>query len=262
MAVARLGGVDLFYEVRGEGRPVVLIAGYTCDHLFWSRIVPALAHKSQVVVFDNRGVGRTKDDGTPLTVELMAGDAAALIEHLKLSRPVVVGQSMGGAIVQTMLARFPHVCGPCVILNSAAAFRTAPMKGLNSLLELRKAGVDLDLLIEASLPWVQGSEWLSNPENIAAFKAAIQYNPFPQSVSDQERQLRAVQQFDARSINQPWPLPATVVTATEDILVMPSEGKTLAEQLGATFIEIPGGHGSPIEQPERVSHILTEVLGE
>ena len=260
MAVARLDGVDLFYEVRGKGRPIVLIAGYTCDHTFWNGIVPALAHAGRVVALDNRGVGRTKDDGKPLTIELMARDAAALIEHLKLSRPVVVGQSMGGAIVQAMLARLPHVCGPCVILNSAAAFRTAPMKALESLLELRKAGVDLDLVIDASLPWVQGSEWLSNPDNIAAVKAAIKYNPFPQSASDQERQLRAVQQFDARPINKPWPLPATVVSAAEDVLVMPSEGKMLAEQLGATFIEIPGGHGSPIEQPERVSRILIEAI--
>jgi 3-oxoadipate enol-lactonase len=57
-------------------------------------------------------------------------------------------------------------------------------------------------------------------------------------------------------------LPATIVSATEDILAMPSEGKMLAEQLGATFIEIPGGHGSPIEQPERVSRILMEAMGQ
>ena len=43
---------------------------------------------------------------------------------------------------------------------------------------------------------------------------------------------------------------------------MPSEGKMLADQLGATFIEVPGGHGSPIEQPERVSRIVMEAIGQ
>ena len=53
-----------------------------------------------------------------------------------------------------------------------------------------------------------------------------------------------------------------VVSAAEDVIAMPSEGKMLAEQLSATFIEIPGGHGSPIEQPERVSRIVMEAIGQ
>ena len=262
MSVAHLNGVDLFYDVRGTGQPVVLIAGYTCDHTFWNGIVPALANRFQVIVLDNRAVGRTKDNGQPLSIELMAADAAALIAHLKLSRPAVVGQSMGGAIVQTMLSRFSHVCGPAVILNSAAVFRPVALKALDSLLALRKSGTDLDLLIDAVLPWVQGSEWLSDPQNIAAFKAAIMQNPVPQSVTDQERQLRAIEAFDACSVNTPWPLSATVVSGSEDVLALPDEGRALAEQLGATFIEIPGGHGSPIEQPARVARILIDAAAQ
>jgi 3-oxoadipate enol-lactonase len=262
MAVAKLGDLEMYYEVHGKGLPVVLIAGYTCDHTFWNGILPTLKQQFQVVVFDNRGIGRTKDGGTPFSIEAMAADTAKLIEFLGLHRPAIVGQSMGGAIAQAMLAQVPEVCSRCVIVNSTQTFRTAAILALQSLLALRKADIDFDLLIDASLPWLNGSEWLSRPENIAQFKAALRANPLPQPVADQERQLMALKPFDARPSNKPVHCPTLVISATEDVLAPPKEGKALAKRLGAGFVEIPGGHASPMEQPARLSAILTEFLGQ
>ncbi|GGA80006.1 lipolytic protein [Brucella endophytica] len=252
--------IDIYYEVHGSGPPIVLIAGYTCDHTFWDAMVPHLADQFQVVTFDNRGVGRTKDDGKPFTVADMAVDTAALIQRLKLDRPAIVGQSMGGTIAQTVLVQFPELCGRCVILNSAAVFRRAALMALENLLALRKAGADFDLLVDATLPWVAGSDWLAQPENIATFKTALKQNPVPQSAADQERQLAALMKFDARSWNKPWREPALVVSAAEDVLALPTEGKALAKSLGAKYVEIPGGHGSPIEQPQRLARLLMKFL--
>jgi 3-oxoadipate enol-lactonase len=134
MAVARINDIDLYYEVHGEGDPLVLVAGYTCDHAFWSGVVPGLAKRFRVVTFDNRAVGRTKDAGHPFSIETMAADTAGLIRQLGLFRPAIVGQSMGGAIAQTMLARFPDVCGRCVIVNSTSSFSPAAIMALESLL--------------------------------------------------------------------------------------------------------------------------------
>ncbi|WP_420960206.1 alpha/beta fold hydrolase [Brucella sp. IR073] len=256
----KLNNIDLYYEVQGKGDPIVLIAGYTCDHTFWDAMVPALARKFQVVTFDNRGIGRTKDGGKPFSVKDMAKDTAALIKHLKLGRPAIIGQSMGGAIAQTMLAQFPEVCGRCVILNSTAVFRQAALMALESLLALRHAGVDFDHLVDATLPWVAGSEWLTQSENIAAFKTLLKENPVPQSAADQARQLAALKPFDAQPWNKPWSHPSLVVSASEDVLALPTEGRALAKSLGAKFVEIPGGHGSPVEQTERLSRILIEFL--
>jgi 3-oxoadipate enol-lactonase len=257
----KIKNADIYYEIHGSGPPIVLIAGYTCDHTFWNAMLPALAEHFQVLVFDNRGVGRTTDDGRPFSVEDMAADTAALIKRLKLKRPAIVGQSMGGLIAQTMLARFPDQCGRCVILNSAECFRPAAVMALESLLALRKADVDFDLLVDATLPWLAGSGWLSQPENIAAFKTALKENPAPQTLHDQERQLTALKQFDARAFNKPWHYPALVISAAEDILAPPSGGMALATSLEAQFIKIPGGHGSPVEQPRRLSRVLIEFLG-
>lgn len=260
IATAKLDTIDIYYEIYGRGRPVILVAGYTCDHTFWQGVLPYLAKRFQVITFDNRAIGSTTDHGKPFSVDTMAADTAGLIRHLGLEKPAVVGQSMGGAIVQTLLVRYPELCGPCAILNSSQKFDTVTIKALESLLELRKANIDFNLLINATLPWLSGGEWLSKAENVADFKRALLANPAPQSVADQERQLSALRSFDARMLNKPWKYPAMVVSATEDRVASVHEGRALAGSLDARFFEVPGGHASPGEQPEKISKLLAEFL--
>jgi pimeloyl-ACP methyl ester carboxylesterase len=256
MPNAKLGNLDIYYEIHGNGHPLVLIAGYTCDYTFWSGVVPLLSERFQVVVFDNRGSGRTIDEGRAFSIETMADDAAALIGYLSLFKPIVIGQSMGGAIVQAMLLRYAEVCGPCVIMNSTMAFSLTACMALDALLALRKANMDMDLLIDACLPWLFGSQWLSVPANVEAFRKSVIENPFPQSLSDQERQMAAIRQFDATAWNRHLAHRALVISASEDALTTIEEGHSLAQQLGAHFAEVPGGHASPIEQPEHLSRLL------
>lgn len=252
--------IQLFYEVRGKGLPVILISGYTCDHSFWHTVGSALAEKFQVIVFDNRGVGRTKDNGRSFSIETMAEDTAELIKRLGLSRPAIVGQSMGSAIAQALLARCPNACGRYVMVNATQRFNAVAIMALERLLALRKAETDFDRLVDASLLWLNGSEWLSRKENIIEFKAAIKSNSYPQSIVDQERQLTALKLFDARPLNRNWDVPGLVISAIEDVLCPPREGRILAKNLGADFVEIPGGHASPVEQPQRLVNVLAEFL--
>lgn len=257
MTTCRIGDLELYYEVHGAGAPIVLIAGYTCDHTFWDAMVPGLAQHFQVVVFDNRAVGRSKDNGKAFSMETLADDAAGLIRHLGLSRPALVGQSMGGAIVQTMLARHAGICGQCAIVNSTRSFSATTLLALDTLLALRRADVDVDLQVEVGLPWFAGKDWLAMPSNIAAYKEALKNHPAPQSLADQERQLHALKTFGARAGNRPWVYPALVVSSEEDVITTPTEGKALAASLDAAYAEIPGGHLSAMEQPMKLAEILS-----
>jgi pimeloyl-ACP methyl ester carboxylesterase len=256
VAVLKSGSAQIYFEVMGAGPPLVLIAGYCCDHTFWDLVRPALARDFQVIALDNRAVGQTRDDGAPLTAAIMAADVAALIEHLGLQRPALAGQSMGGAVVQSLIAQHPHACGPCAILNSTARFSAAANLAMRSLLALRANGVDLDLILDAALPWMNSSEWLAKPGNIAGFKQAIKNAPHPQSLQDQGRQMAVIEGFDARPVNAPHAWPTLVVNASDDVLVPVRAGRELAAALAATFVEIPGGHASPVEQPDRLVDLL------
>jgi pimeloyl-ACP methyl ester carboxylesterase len=96
------------YRIVGSGPPLVMIAGYPTTMEDWDpRLVDALARHYRVVIFDNAGIGNTQQLPGPLTIDAMARQTAALIETLHLSRPDVLGWSMGGMIAQALAVLDP-----------------------------------------------------------------------------------------------------------------------------------------------------------
>src|SRR3990167_222636 len=198
MATININGVDIYYELHGQGNPLVLIAGYACDHTCWNAVLDELAKKFQVLIFDNRGIGQTKDNGATFTLETIAEDTMALVCQLGLIHPHILGQSMGGTIAQIIAKKYSAKINKLIILNSTAKFNTRTVKALESLLNLRKEDVSFDILIEASMPWFFSIDYLAQPENISTFKAILRNNPYPQSIQDQEHQFRTILSFDSR----------------------------------------------------------------
>ncbi len=104
---AEVNGLRMYYEVHGEGRPLVLLHGayQTIDAM--GPILPGLAETRRVIAPEMQGHGRTADVDRPITYEGMADDAAALIRHLDLDQPDVFGFSMGGAAALQLAIRHP-----------------------------------------------------------------------------------------------------------------------------------------------------------
>src|SRR3954471_16840470 len=88
---AEVNGINLYYEIHGTGRPMVLLHGGLGSSEMFGPILPALAESHQVIAVDLQGHGRTADIDRPIDIQLMADDIAALIDHLELERPDVVG---------------------------------------------------------------------------------------------------------------------------------------------------------------------------
>jgi pimeloyl-ACP methyl ester carboxylesterase len=101
---APVNGLDMYYELHGEGRPLVLLHGglLTID-LSFGRLLPALAKERQVIALELQGHGRTADTDRPITMDGLAGDVAGLLDLLGLDRADVFGFSLGG-LVATELA--------------------------------------------------------------------------------------------------------------------------------------------------------------
>lgn len=105
------GGPTLHYEVTGSGPPVVLVAGTGCDHLWWAPQIEPFARRYTVVTCDMRGSGASTvfPDRESYAPDLMAGDVAALIEHLDMGPAHVMGHSLGSCIVQELALRRPEL---------------------------------------------------------------------------------------------------------------------------------------------------------
>jgi pimeloyl-ACP methyl ester carboxylesterase len=104
---AQVNGINLYFESRGAGRPLILLHGGLGSGEMFGPLLPALAGRHQVITVDLQGHGRTADIDRPIDIRLMADDIGALIGHLGLDRPDVVGYSLGGGVALLTAAKYP-----------------------------------------------------------------------------------------------------------------------------------------------------------
>ena len=117
-AYADVNGINLYYETHGEGRPMILLHGGLVSGEMFGPILPALAENHRVIAVDLQGHGRTADIDRPLDIRLMADDIAALIDHLGLDRPDVVGYSLGGGVAFFTAVNHPEKVGKLVMASA------------------------------------------------------------------------------------------------------------------------------------------------
>ncbi len=115
---ADVNGIKLYYEIHGTGHPLVLLHGGLGATSMFGPNLPALAKGRQVIAADLQAHGRTADIDRPISPELMAEDIAALIKHLKLDRPDVMGYSLGGGVAFFVALRHPELVGKLVLVST------------------------------------------------------------------------------------------------------------------------------------------------
>lgn len=111
---AEVNGINLYYETHGEGRPLILLHGGLGSGEMFGPIIGQFAEGHRVILIDLQGHGRTADIDRPLDITFMADDVAALIDHLGLEKPDVVGYSLGGGVAMLLAIRHPQKVGRLV----------------------------------------------------------------------------------------------------------------------------------------------------
>ena len=104
---AKVNGINLYYEIHGAGRPLILLHGGLGSGETFGPVLTQLAQRHQVITVDLQGHGRTADIDRPFDVRLLADDIAALIDHLGLKKPDLVGYSLGGGVAMYLAAKYP-----------------------------------------------------------------------------------------------------------------------------------------------------------
>ena len=115
---ADVNGINLYYETHGSGRPLILIHGGLASGEMFGPVIPALAAGHQVIAPDLQGHGRTADIDRPIDIKLMADDIAALIDHLGLDKPDLVGYSLGGGVAFFTAVKYPDKIGKLVMASA------------------------------------------------------------------------------------------------------------------------------------------------
>jgi pimeloyl-ACP methyl ester carboxylesterase len=110
--------LNMYYEVHGEGQPLVLLHGaFSAIGTSFGKILPGLAKERQVIAFDLQGHGRTADIDRPLTMEAMAEDVAAALLQLGVDQADVLGYSSGGSVALHFAVRHPEMLRKLVLMS-------------------------------------------------------------------------------------------------------------------------------------------------
>src|SRR3990172_8210073 len=103
----RIKGLNLNFEISGDGKPIVLLHGFPLNRKIWEPQTPALIKAGyKVITPDLRGFGESEAPAIGYSMDLFADDLAALLDYLKIQKAIVGGMSMGGYIVLNLMERY------------------------------------------------------------------------------------------------------------------------------------------------------------
>jgi len=139
--IAHLDDLDMFYEIRGSGKPVFLLHGLALDHSIWLEMADTFADQAQFIIPDLRGHGCTPLGNADATLEQLASDVLKLADHLGHEKFTLAGHSMGGYIALALAEMHPERLAGLVMVTSNAR-ADSPEKRENRLEEANRVLVE------------------------------------------------------------------------------------------------------------------------
>lgn len=236
------GGLRTYYEVAGDGSPLVLLHGGMCPVETFDGLTPLLASQHHVYTPERRGHGRTPDLEGPITFAIMAADTIAFMEALGLERAEFVGWSDGAAVALRVALGRPDLVRRLVLIgqpvNSASVDAAAKS-------ELEKQGIGV------LPPFLRDLYAAVSPDGPDHFEAVFEKLSL-QWLSDDEIELA-----DLKAVQAP-----TLVMAGEQDMLTARHAAEMRDALPDGRLEIVANasHGLPMEQPDVTSRIVLDFL--
>jgi 3-oxoadipate enol-lactonase len=263
MSYCECGEISLYYEVDGEGPPLLLIAGLGGGTWSWCGQVPTFRGSYRTITFDNRGAGRSSMPEGPYRMEQFAEDAQSLLDHLGIERACVLGLSMGGMIAQELALLAPQRIEALFLgcTHGGGLSRVSPAPDALELL-LNNAGLTQKAIIEKNVPiFFSEACRRQRPEVVAAYCAAQLAAP-EQPEYAFHAQLAAISSFDTGERIAQIRVPTMIVCGSEDVLVPPENTETLGRRLPHAEVRvIPGaGHALHFECRDLLNSLADEFF--
>lgn len=276
MPTASVNGTELWYQIQGEGEPILLLPGLGLDHHYYRFGEPLLRAGLKTILLDPRGIGASRKDAPTAvhyTPDLWADDFAALVEHLHLGPVHVLGSSLGGCTAQAMALRHPRLCRSLIPVGSFSEVDRAIQLNF----ELRKkiiakCGMGEEIAMFMGLSTLTRefmntdagqAAMLANQATVRANSAEL-YTAFIDSILWWARKLPGQEKTplvtsELRRIT----CPTLVLAGDNDTFIPASFSKIIQRAIpGARYVEIPGGGHIPfIERPRETAAAVLGFIG-
>ena len=258
-------GQQLYYEVHGDGPPLVLLMGIGYDSSLWTLAqVPALSTQFQVVLMDNRDSGRSSRADHPYRIADMADDVAGLLDALGIQRSHLLGLSMGGLIAQEFALRHADRLDRLVLTGTGAA----PARSAVDPIEIWSWVKTNDPTGEAfggqQFVSLFSTAFLRNSDAVRDTAEMLASNPYSMGPEAYARQAKAYLQFDSLDRLDAISAPTLVIVGEQDLLTPPWIAREVADAIPGSQFEVISGDGSshvvPIERPDDFNRLVSDFL--
>ena len=262
MQRAHVNGVNLVYELHGAGEPLVLIHGAQSDRSIFANLLPDFVDQFQVLLFDQRGSGQSEKPDIEYTMDMLADDTAALMDHVGFSSAHVYGVSMGGMIAQELAIRHGAAVRSLILGcttpggSQAASLEGTALQRSHSTAALSAEERGRALAETAFTPGYIAQ----HPELIPALIEARKKQPLDSTgFAHRMRAAYAHNTFDRLSHIR---CPTLVITGKDDALIAWENSQLLAENIADAELVLlePAGHVFWAEQPARSRDAILTFL--
>jgi len=256
-----VGDIEIAYQTLGEGDPLLLIMGYSGTMDLWApEMLKELASKYQVIIFDNRGMGRTTASDKEFTIELFADDTLGLLDALGIERAHVLGWSLGTYIAQEFTLRYPDRVEKLILYAGDCGGKDAIYPGPEIMEALGDTSASSRERGERLLATLFPEKWLKEHPDPRTYFPEVTETSSPENI---KRQYQSWQNWKGTysrlaKITQP----TLLITGAEDVNTPWQNSLMLIELIpGAWLVQLEGGgHGVMYQYPNKFSRIILTFL--
>lgn len=261
MAKVKINDIEMYYEIHGEGQPLILIEGLGYSTWMWYKQVKELSKHFKVILFDNRGVGETDKPNVEYSIELLADDLADLLSKLKISKAHILGVSMGGFVAQEFAIKYPCMVDKLILCSTSFGGHNSvqiPQDTLNIMLKGGGQYKSLDEIKEAIGTALDKDALQDEVLN----KIIEEKTNNPQPKFAYNRQLMAGASFDAEERVNKIKSETLILAGRGDRVVPYENANLLHQKIACSSVEIidKAGHVFFMEQPEITNKLIIEFL--
>ena len=262
MPVVEVNGINLFYEEYGRGDPLLMIPGLGMEHREYSRLAGRLEPHCRIIALDNRGAGQSDKPEGAYTVEMLADDAAGLLDRLGLERSSIFGISFGAKVAQMLALRRPGLVDRlilgCTYFSGAIEKVKMPEESFKV---MKGPGGTKEQVARRAFSIALSERFVRQSPEV--FEQLVRWRiERPIIYRGYFGQLRAILAFDIEDRVGTISNDTLILHGSEDRIVPVARAHELQAVLRNSKVEIlqGAGHLFFIEQPERTAELMVEFL--
>jgi len=271
MPLITVNQTEIYYEIQGEGQPILLIPGLGLDNTYYRLGEPLIRENFQTILVDPRGIGKSQKDDVEYTADLWADDYAALLDAINIKKAHILGSSLGGTVALAMGVRHPNKVASLIIAGGFSELtRSVEMNYALRKKMIPKLGMGEEMAEFMGL-WIMTREFIDSEDGqkvLEASKKNVQQNSPDLYIRFLDSILRLGRRIPGGEVPKltkqlnTIKCPTLVLCADNDHFIPSSLSHVIADNIaGSIYEEIKnGGHIPFIEKPRESVQCVLKFL--